>query len=510
MSFSDTNRSTDVILSSGYYVAGKSGGSGSWRGVLGNNGLSGKIYFEISVTTYNGLLWLGIGTLTAAVNASPATGGSGTAYVYASDAYKSNGAGAVSFGATYAASDVIGVAFDATAGAIWFAKNNTWQASGNPATGANPAYTGITGAFFPIAAMSGTAGAVTVTIKDNGSQTYSPPSGFTALNGPAYSPPNVEFSGAAVTAATTSIGELILFPHLSGVVSVGEVASVGAVMAHLQLRADTETDLVLSSGRLQVGGALRGEVTTEGARSTGAVMAHLQLRADAKAASVSSSGGLQVGGLLRGAVTTDGTWSVGQIAVRARLVSSAALLPAVSSGECSVRLRLSGAVVLPPVVSLVNQGSTYVYYPDHDAFTEYANFGFNSYARIGGKYFAASNSGLYRLEGNDDAGAQISAYVLTGMLDFGGHTMSRTPRVYFDFSGDSGLAVSVYTSTDGLRRTEAFTLSLPTTPVDRSACLPLGRGLPSHFWQYRVSNVAGGALEFTRCAPHVIPLTRSI
>ena len=75
MSFSDFYRSTDVVLSSGYYVAGKSGGSGSWRGVLGNNELSGKVYFEISVTTYDGLLWLGIGTLAAAMNASPATGG---------------------------------------------------------------------------------------------------------------------------------------------------------------------------------------------------------------------------------------------------------------------------------------------------------------------------------------------------------------------------------------------------------------------------------------------------
>ena len=53
MSFSDFYRSADVVLSSGYYVAGKSGGSGSWRGVLGNNGLSGKVYFEISVATYN-------------------------------------------------------------------------------------------------------------------------------------------------------------------------------------------------------------------------------------------------------------------------------------------------------------------------------------------------------------------------------------------------------------------------------------------------------------------------
>ena len=171
---------------------------------------------------------------------------------------------------------------------------------------------------------------------------------------------------------------------------------------------------------------------------------------------------------------------------------------------------LSVYVTLDDAFASTGIGATYVYHPDHDAFTEYANFAFNSYARIGGNYFAASNSGLYRLEGDNDAGAQISAHILTGMLDFGGHMMSRTPRMYFDFSGDSGLAVSVYTSTDGLRRTEAFTLSLPTAPVDRSACLPLGRGLPSHFWQYRVSNVTGGSLEFTRCAPHVIPLSRSV
>ena len=171
---------------------------------------------------------------------------------------------------------------------------------------------------------------------------------------------------------------------------------------------------------------------------------------------------------------------------------------------------LSIAAITEDAVASNNISCTYVYHPDHDSFTEYTEFPFNSYARIGGSYFAASGDGLYLLGGGSDSGVNIEAHILTGMLDFGGHMMSRTPRMYFDFSGDSGLAVSVYTSTDGLRRTEAFTLSLPAAPVDRSACLPLGRGLPSRFWQYRVSNVTGGSLEFTRCAPHVIPLSRSV
>jgi hypothetical protein len=41
---------------------------------------------------------------------------------------------------TYAVGDIISVAVDADAGKIWFAKNGTYEGSGNPATGASPTY----------------------------------------------------------------------------------------------------------------------------------------------------------------------------------------------------------------------------------------------------------------------------------------------------------------------------------------------------------------------------------
>ena len=214
-------------------------------------------------------------------------------------------------------------------------------------------------------------------------------------------------------------------------------------------------------------------------------------------------------GLIISATTADATCAA-SFSATAGIVINARTEDATCVASFYITPRLTIIAQLEDAVSTGGATATYVYHPDHDSFTEYSGFGFNSYARIGGNYFAAGNNGLYQLGGDDDAGVDIQAYILTGMLDFGGHMMSRTPRMYFDFSGDSGLAVSVYTSTDGLRRTEAFTLSLPAAPVDRSACLPLGRGLPSHFWQYRVSNVTGGSLEFTRCAPHVIPLSRSV
>lgn len=209
MSFGGSVKSADIVLSNGFNTAGKSGGSGSWRGVLGNGALSGPIYFEISITSLNGLYWFGIGNNSSAVNESPATGGAGTAYLYSSDGYKGDGSSATSIGTTYGAGDIVGIAFDPSAGKIWFAKNNTWVSSGNPSAGTNAVFSGISGNYMPLAAMSGTAGSTSVTIADAANQTYSPPSGFTAANFPAFAYVLTEMkavtgnsASAALTAST--------------------------------------------------------------------------------------------------------------------------------------------------------------------------------------------------------------------------------------------------------------------------------------------------------------------
>ena len=47
------------------------------------------------------------------------------------------------YGDSWSNGDIIGCAFDVDQGKIWFSKNGTWQNSGNPETGANPAYSDI-------------------------------------------------------------------------------------------------------------------------------------------------------------------------------------------------------------------------------------------------------------------------------------------------------------------------------------------------------------------------------
>lgn len=89
----------------------------------------------------------------------------------------------------------------APSGKIWWGLNGTWQASGDPATGANPAYTGLSGTFLPAVSLyRGTAPKNKVTAAFAAVDlTYSPPSGFSAWTG-AFNPSD---KGAAIALTNT-------------------------------------------------------------------------------------------------------------------------------------------------------------------------------------------------------------------------------------------------------------------------------------------------------------------
>ena len=86
-----------------------------------------------------------------------------------------------SYGNTYTNGDIIGVALDMDNGKIYFSKNGTWQNSGNPATGTNPAYSSISSPLSPaVSTLENGANAII-----NFGQrpfSYTPPTGFVALN----------------------------------------------------------------------------------------------------------------------------------------------------------------------------------------------------------------------------------------------------------------------------------------------------------------------------------------
>jgi hypothetical protein len=132
---------------------------------------SGKWYWEF--TPQSTLCLFGIAT--AAANTAQYVGQNAFGWgYYAATGNKYNNAAPVAYGATFTTNDVIGVAFDADIGTLTFYKNGASQGT---------AFTGLTSG--PYFAASGDNGATAQPTAINFGQrpfTYTPPSGFKALN----------------------------------------------------------------------------------------------------------------------------------------------------------------------------------------------------------------------------------------------------------------------------------------------------------------------------------------
>jgi len=160
--------------------------------------LSGKWYWEITPTS------IPAGGVSIGVVPIPTTNDSGTVgnnaseYGYLSGGTKFNNSTSTAYGASYIANDVIGIALDLDGGTITFYKNNTSQGT---------AFSSITATTY-IPAVSDTSSSDTATLVANFGQrpfTYTPPTGFVALNTQNLPTPTIS-NGANYMAATTYTG----------------------------------------------------------------------------------------------------------------------------------------------------------------------------------------------------------------------------------------------------------------------------------------------------------------
>jgi hypothetical protein len=150
---------------------------------------TGKWYCELLVTgTPNSANFIGISNqtqlnyLTQTANVIGATTGVGYSFFPANGDKYTNGT-QTSYGTSVSSGDIVGIAVDLDNGKIWFSKNGTWQASGDPAAGTNAAFTGIASDLWSIGATV-YSGGVTNFAFNFGQRpfAYTPPTGFVALN----------------------------------------------------------------------------------------------------------------------------------------------------------------------------------------------------------------------------------------------------------------------------------------------------------------------------------------
>jgi len=161
--------------------------NGTDKAALGTMALpiTGKYYFEATCTTVGNFSIIGIADGQAASFNGVLS--SANFRTYNSGGEKADSTRTASWGSTFTSGDVIGIAVDMDNGAIYFAKNNTWQASGVPTSGASK-----TGAAFTDLISSGKTWVAFVSSTNNNGVwnanhgqrpfAYTPPTGFVALN----------------------------------------------------------------------------------------------------------------------------------------------------------------------------------------------------------------------------------------------------------------------------------------------------------------------------------------
>ena len=132
---------------------------------------SGKWYFEAMITV------LGANPGAVGITSSPTdtnalgNGGGTVSYGYVATGNKRSSAGTVAYGASYTTNDVIGIALDMDGGTVTFYKNNVSQGT---------AFTGLSG-YYTFAVGTFGSGSMTANFGQR-PFSYTPPSGYSALN----------------------------------------------------------------------------------------------------------------------------------------------------------------------------------------------------------------------------------------------------------------------------------------------------------------------------------------
>jgi len=170
---------TNAVLTNGSLTSSATSTSNNrgWPSTIAAPG-SDKWYAEFTFTTTDGDNNGGCGIMLENGTGAPGEV-SGTVSWRDAGTLRQN-ASNTNYGSALTTNDVVMVAYDAALGRVWFGKNGSWFASGDPATNANPSATGITttGRF---ATYHFAAGAV---IQANFGQrpfAYTPPAGFLSL-----------------------------------------------------------------------------------------------------------------------------------------------------------------------------------------------------------------------------------------------------------------------------------------------------------------------------------------
>jgi hypothetical protein len=159
-------------------------------------------------------------------------------------------------------------------------------------------------------------------------------------------------------------------------------------------------------------------------------------------------------------------------------VTDAQLLKMTFSGVVTDGIKIRVAYVAPGgefttwAVNLVN-----------NAVTQYNNYTFNSFARLGNHYLGASEKGLYILDGQRDETSNIVSRIRSGYAQFNAGRLAGLKGVYLAMRGSGEFLFKVITD-DGAERIYKVVTndSMKTTRVN------IGKGIRARFFAFELQS----------------------
>lgn len=130
------------------------------------------------------------------------------------------------------------------------------------------------------------------------------------------------------------------------------------------------------------------------------------------------------------------------------------------------------------------------------AHSRYAQYGFNSFARWGGKHYGCKSDGIFELGGDTDGADPIPWTVTLAETDFGMDQLKRLPYVYVGAKATGDLVLKVI---EGPGAIHFFDIEM-SSREDRAGRATLARGLSGRYWKIEIASdterVELDAIEF--------------
>lgn len=204
------------------------------------------------------------------------------------------------------------------------------------------------------------------------------------------------------------------------------------------------------------------------------------------------------------ALSLVGSVSTGSAAHRAlaALAQAQASAPGVASAQS---LPMSAAGISS--ATLADAARTWAVNLGSGATTEYQNYDFDGYANFAGHQYGAGPSGILRLDGADDAGADIAWAVRTGMVDDKSGQLKRLEELLMSARADGPVRVRVWTDEN-----RYFDYNIPNFRPDviQQVRAKLGKGARSRYYRVEVFGIGNVAAEITSLQLPLVQLNRRV